>query len=199
MNITEAQLEADIQALFSAGTDTTASTLEYAIILIARDIDIQSKVREELIACYNENNKNTESKNDSYRRLDISWLKSLTLFRALVHEIMRISSVAKIGLPHYTTDDIEVDLGNQKYIIPKNCGIVYNIESNHIKRTDENWKKTGKEIYLENWINEENGKFEQNESWITFGFGRRGRFQFCSIYSCYCIWRNILCINRLRW
>lgn len=179
-DITLHQMEMDIQALFAAGTDTTASTLEYAVILTARDINIQEKVRKELINCYNhENNDN----NGNIRTFDILWLKKLPLFRAFIHEIMRISSVAKVGLPHWTTNDIEIDVGSvindgsddnddKKYIIPSNSVILYHIEACHIERKDENWKKTGKEIHLENWLNK-NGKFEKNDSWITFGFGRR--------------------------
>eukprot|EP01084_Bolivina_argentea_P246247 412149_1 len=176
-NISQNEMEVDIQALFSAGTDTTASTLEYAVVLAARHIHIQKQVQKELLECYKKYCTNTDEK---VRRFDMCWLKGLTLFRAFIYEIMRISSVAKVGLPHYVTNDIVVDMSvidgydrDKRYVIPKDSVLLYHIKANHVWRDDENWKRNGLEMYLENWINDETGKFEINESWSTFGFGRR--------------------------
>merc|ERR1719334_471567 len=53
--LSESEVEAEMGALFGAGTDTTSSSLNFAIVLAAKYRSIQSRVRQELVACYERN------------------------------------------------------------------------------------------------------------------------------------------------
>ena len=169
--ITMDEVEADIAAIFSAATDTTSSTLEFAIILSAKYPDVTKLVQIELISMYN-SQITDDTNSESIRKFDINWLNKLTLFRAFVYEILRISCVAKVGLPHFTINEIPVDIDEEKskYVIPKHCVVLYMSDKIH-HSTNENWKQIDG-IHLQNWINSD-GNFEMNNSFILFGFGRR--------------------------
>ena len=93
---------------------------------------------------------------------------------------MRISSVVPFGVDHQVnTHDIYVKSGKDTYRIPKRTAIGYNVK--HIQQTGdcnnkEHWIKTGMQIYLNNWLykNKNNEiKFKLNESFVSFGIGRR--------------------------
>ena len=78
-------------------------------------------------------------------------------------------------MPHCAKADIYVDIGDEKkkYCIPKGTVIGYAIESMHKHTDKENWMNSTNEMCLENWLNGESNKFEMNESFLTFGTGRR--------------------------
>ena len=116
------------------------------------------------------------------------WITQLHLFRAFIHEIMRIANVTKLGLPHFTTRDIYVkgNMTQQDYKIPKGSVLLYLIEQIHTNKnliSNENWvldtrdddeeEEWNHEICLSNWLNKETNKFEMNKSFLTFGYGNR--------------------------
>merc|ERR1712154_379645 len=100
-------VEADMGALFGAGTDTTSSSLNFAIVLSAKFPEIQTKVRNELMECYNNNN--VTDNVDGIKRFDMNWINQLVYFRAYIYEVLRVSSIVKLGLPHCCKQDIYVD------------------------------------------------------------------------------------------
>ena len=151
---------ADILILFSAGVETTANTLDFGVVLIGYNIDIQNKIRNELIkVCQKEN------------IFKISKLKYCNLFRALVYEILRISSVGgtpglrKVDKSFYiTTKD------GHKYLIPNDSTIHYNIE--YIQRDSKEFRNNKNNINLNNWLDGD-GKFKMNPNFVAFGIGKR--------------------------
>ena len=102
------------------------------------------------------------------------------LFRAAIHEILRISSTVYQGIMHISYSDYWVELDDGKrYKIPKNYLVTPNMDYIHIygKGKDEHWKRiNGDEMILENFLakDEDGGiRFVVNESYIPFGVGKR--------------------------
>eukprot|EP00486_Rosalina_sp_Unknown_P005729 CAMPEP_0201570688 /NCGR_PEP_ID=MMETSP0190_2-20130828/13035_1 /ASSEMBLY_ACC=CAM_ASM_000263 /TAXON_ID=37353 /ORGANISM="Rosalina sp." /LENGTH=464 /DNA_ID=CAMNT_0047994473 /DNA_START=410 /DNA_END=1804 /DNA_ORIENTATION=- len=181
---TESQEIADIFLLFLAGTDTTSISTEWGLLLLSRQPEIQERVRNELISVLDKNG--IDYKSDPVNVLyDIKLLLQLPLFRACIHEILRISCVARTGVPHASARDIPIKFKDGKqYTIPAGARIFYNVEGIHYNvNQTENWKndKYGlnyQQICLENWLKDDSDfesgfKFYQNPSFITFGHGKR--------------------------
>eukprot|EP01084_Bolivina_argentea_P055310 101412_1 len=164
--ITRSELEADVGAMFAAGSDTTTSALEHAIIFAAKYIDIQDKVRNELLLHFGDN----KTKNNKLK-FDITKLSKLSIFRAFIKEVLRVACVATSGLPHCASDNIWVEHKGNQYKIAKNSTVIYKIDSVHYNEK-ENWIDSSKRIVLENWL-DDNGVFRLNKSEMTFGFGYR--------------------------
>ena len=156
---------ADMALLFVAGMETTSSTLDFAVALLAKNQDVQDKVRAELIDIMGQ-------------EFNLKMVNKCVLFKAAIHEIMRISSVVFNGLNRTTFKDhwITMDDGT-RYKIPKNTQIRPDVEFVHIYGQDEHWKRVnGDEIILENFLTkDEDGenRFVVNESFIPFGVGKR--------------------------
>eukprot|EP01084_Bolivina_argentea_P128761 227532_1 len=167
--ISEGREIADILLTFVAGTDTTANTFEYGMVLLGKQPEIQEIVRNEILSNVN--------KNTNEIIYDINVLLKVPHFRALIHEILRISSIAKIGGPHYIAHK---DLFVNNYRFPKGSTVFYNTDYIHNYSKNENWtydtNNNQKQICLENWLKNDsdgNCKFYQNESFILFGEGKR--------------------------
>ena len=165
--LTQDEEIADMFVLFAAGMDTTSSTLEFSVTLLAKYQGIQDKVRKELLDVMG-------------KQYNIKLINKCSLFRAAVHEIMRISSVVFGGLHHLSYSDYWVELDDgTRYKIPKNYLVTPNLDYIHIygKGKDEHWKRTnGDEIILDNFlIKDDDGgiRFVTNESFIPFGVGKR--------------------------
>eukprot|EP01084_Bolivina_argentea_P119293 211530_1 len=172
--LTESEVEADMAALFGAGMDTTSSSLNFAIVLAAKNAEIQRKIRMELMKCYEENMDKVEDNGAGYKIFNVNWVTKLQYFRAFIYEVLRVSSITKGGLPHYSTDDIYVDIdGGKRYYIPKGTVVGYHIEGMHKNTNKEHWIDSSDKMCLENWLNVKTNKFEINESFLTFGTGRR--------------------------
>ena len=175
--LTKSEVEADMGALIGAGTDTTSSSLNFAIVYCAKYQNIQHKIRKELLKCYYKNMTGSVNvgNNGKTKYFHINWINDLTYFRAFIYETLRCSSVTQFGLPHYTSDDIWInnDDTHEQLCIPKGTIVSYAIELMHKNTSNEHWKDSSDNFCLENWINNKTNKFEINESLMTFGVGRR--------------------------
>ena len=168
--LTQDEESADMMGLFVDGMDTMACTLEFIIVLFAKYIDIQQKVRKELI-------------NIMGNEYNLKLVNKCPLFRAAIYETLRISSVVYQGVAHTSYNDywIEMDDGKTRYKIPKNCNVIPNVDYIHIYGgINENWVRTnGDEIILDNFLTQDdddvNGvkRFIINKSFIGFGVGKR--------------------------
>eukprot|EP01084_Bolivina_argentea_P128758 227526_1 len=158
---TESQEIADIYLMFLAGTDTTSISTEWGLLLLSKQPDIQNKIRNELLSVFEKNN--IDYINNCMNILyDIDLLMQIPLFRACIHEILRISCVARLGVWHVInneTNDIWInDKSGNKYRLPKGCKIRYNIDAIHNDVLgNENWKckeygLNSQQICLENWL-----------------------------------------------
>ena len=99
------------------GVHTTASTLIAGFYLLSKNLSVQEKVYLEL-KNYIKNKKNKEM-------FDFIDLPHLPLFKACVHEIIRVAIVAPFGIDRWTLKDINATYFNHKtqqkqtFFIPK--------------------------------------------------------------------------------
>lgn len=91
-------------AMIEAGSETTSSALNSAILYLAANPTIQSRAHEELDQVVGVSSTPTYAHEND-----------LPYIRAMVKEILRLRPVTNIGTPHYTTSDVIY----KDYFIPK--------------------------------------------------------------------------------
>ncbi|KAL6494376.1 hypothetical protein OROGR_031176 [Orobanche gracilis] len=98
--------------LFVAGTDTTSSTVEWAMTELLRSPDKMSRVRDEI--------KNVIRQKGQVEESDIP---SLPYLQAVVKETFRLHPAAPLLVPRKAESDIEIN----GYLVPKNAQILVNV------------------------------------------------------------------------
>ncbi|XP_042369465.1 cytochrome P450 2K4-like, partial [Plectropomus leopardus] len=83
-----------IRNLLGGGTDTTAITLRWGLLLMAKYPKIQDQVQEEL------------SRVIGSRQVQVADKKNLHFTNAVIHETQRLVDIAPVALPHKTTRDV---------------------------------------------------------------------------------------------
>ncbi|KAL3831174.1 hypothetical protein ACJIZ3_019976 [Penstemon smallii] len=141
--------------LFNAGTDTTASTVEWALTELLRNPNKMSIAKNELITVIGKNIRVKES--------DIS---KLSYLQAVIKEVLRLHPPAPLLVPRKSEVDVEIN----GYIIPKNSQIFVNVWA--IGRDSSIWPNPNTfepERFLDSKIDFKGQDFE----FIPFGSGRR--------------------------
>ena len=108
--------------MFTAGTDTSSSTTEWAIAELIRHPKVMAKVQQELDAVVGRGRLMTESD-----------LSSLTYFQAVIKEVFRLHPSTPLSLPRMATESCEIN----GYNIPKNATLLVNVWA--IARDPEAW------------------------------------------------------------
>ncbi|XP_051638162.1 cytochrome P450 2J4-like isoform X2 [Manacus candei] len=140
--------------LFFGGTETTATTLRWALLYMLAYPDIQEKVQKELDAvlspshliCYEDR-------------------KKLPYTNAVVHEILRFSSIVLITIPREAVRDTTV-LG---YRLPKGTLITANIDSTLF---DPDYWETPHQFNPGHFLDKD-GNFVTREAFLAFSAGHR--------------------------
>ncbi|XP_015676190.1 cytochrome P450 2K6-like [Protobothrops mucrosquamatus] len=146
-------LKATSGNLFAAGTETTASTLRWAILLMMKYPEIQSKVQEEIAKEIGVRQPGTEDR------------AKMPYTNAVIHEIQRFADIVPTNLPHATTMDITF----KGFFIPKGMQIVPLLSS--VLHDESQWEKPY-EFYPEHFLDSE-GKFVKRDAFMPFSAGRR--------------------------
>ncbi|XP_051482028.1 cytochrome P450 2J6-like isoform X2 [Apus apus] len=150
----EENLMQSIFDLFLAGTETTATTLCWALLYMVLYPDIQEKVQKELDAvlgcshliCYEDR-------------------KQLPYTNAVVHEIQRYSNIILIALPRQSLRDTEL-LG---FPVPKNTIILANIDS--VLSDPGKWETPDQ--FNPGHFLDKDGNFVNREAFLPFSIGQR--------------------------
>ncbi|XP_062110630.1 geraniol 8-hydroxylase-like [Humulus lupulus] len=148
-------IEHFLVALFSAGTDTTSSTLEWSMTELLRKPKILLKAQMELDKVIGKGNQMKES--------DITRLPYL---QAIIKEIFRLHPPAPLLIPRKAELDVELC----GYIVPKDAQVIVNIWA--ISRDPKIWDNPNEfipERFLESNIDVKGRNFEL----LPFGSGRR--------------------------
>uniref|UniRef100_UPI00398F1F2C uncharacterized protein n=1 Tax=Pristiophorus japonicus TaxID=55135 RepID=UPI00398F1F2C len=140
--------------LFSAGMETTSTTLRWGMLLMMKYPEIQKKVYEEII--------NVTGSERPPRAED---QKNLPYTNAVIHEIQRFADIVPLSIPHATT----VDLNFKGYFIPKETQVIPLLSSVLYDKTQ--WEKPN-EFNPSHFLNAE-GKFVMRDAFIPFSMGRR--------------------------
>ena len=154
-NVNDVNLEQIMSDLFLAGVETTTTTLRWSLLYLAAWPEIQMRIAEE------------RKEKLGTRRPCLKDRGNLPYFEAVVHEIMRMSSVAPLGVPHKTMSDT-ICKGQE---IPAGTQIWFNIWAMH---NDENQWKEPDTFRPERFLDETgNLIIGAKKSYLPFGAGRR--------------------------
>ncbi|XP_070609863.1 cytochrome P450 2J5-like [Erythrolamprus reginae] len=140
--------------LFIAGTNTTISSLNWAIVTLANHPEIQEKVHKEIEDVFG------PSAPISYRDR-----KALPYTNAVIHEILRAKYNILIALPRQSTANMK--MGN--FHIPKGTIIIPDLRS--VLLDPEEWETP--EEFNPNHFLDTDGNFRFREAFLPFGIGRR--------------------------
>ncbi|KAM6464183.1 cytochrome P450 2K6-like isoform 1-T1 [Liasis olivaceus] len=146
-------LEAVVDDLFVAGTETTATTLRWAILLMMKYPEIQRKVQEEIAKVIGDLQPRTE------HRAEMPYTD------AVIHEVQRFADIIPTNLPHATS----MDVAFKGFFIPKGTHIAPLLSS--VLHDESQWEKPH-EFYPEHFLDSE-GKFVKKDAFLPFSAGRR--------------------------
>ncbi|CAG0889127.1 unnamed protein product, partial [Darwinula stevensoni] len=116
MRFIEMQLMAIVGDLFSAGGETTSSSIRWVFLFLILYADIQKKMQDEIVE------KIGTDRLPSYEDRGM-----LPYTEAVLHEVARIASVAPLGLDHCATTDAQLS----GFRIPKGTVVLANIYAIH--------------------------------------------------------------------
>ena len=143
--------------LFGAGSDTTATTLNWAMMYMILNPDVQEKVRQEL------------NEKVGHRRPNMSDKSSTPYTEAVINEIQRKGDIATLSVFHYTND--EMDIG--PYQVPKGSIVVPMLGTVY---HDPDYFPNPSKFDPTRYLSEESDgtlRFVPNQRLIPFGIGKR--------------------------
>ncbi|XP_066452324.1 cytochrome P450 2D17-like [Eleutherodactylus coqui] len=150
----EANLLMTTHDLFGAGSETTSTTLRWALLYMILYPNVQSKVQEEI-----------DQVIGSERQPTMGDVLQMPYTNAVIHEVQRCGDIIPLALPHMTYRDMEI----KGYCIPKGTTVITNLSS--VLKDQELWEKPF-QFYPKHFL-DENGKFVKREAFIPFSAGRR--------------------------
>ncbi|XP_060921607.1 cytochrome P450 2K1-like [Labrus mixtus] len=139
--------------LFAAGTDTTATTLRWGLLLMVKYPHIQEKVHEELDRVLGS------------REVRVDDRKHMPYIDAVIHETQRLASIIPMSVPHKTSRDVTF----QGYFIKKGT-IVFPLLTSVLY--DESEWESPYTFNPSHFLDEE-GKFFKPDAFMPFSAGRR--------------------------
>jgi cytochrome P450 len=145
-------LKAGLLDLLIAGSETTSTVLTWAILFMIKHPDIQTKVRNEILV-----------EVGSSILVHLEDRLRLPYTEAVVQEILRLSCVAPLGVPHYAQADIHLG----QYTIPKGSTIYPNLH--RIVSNPEVFPEP-RTFMPERYLNTK-GQYVKNDNNIVFGVG----------------------------
>ncbi|XP_036003870.1 cytochrome P450 2K1 [Fundulus heteroclitus] len=150
---TEENLIFTVSNLFSAGTDTTAATLRWGLLLMAKYPQIQDLVQEELARVV------------GGREVQVEDRKNLPYTDAVIHEIQRLANIVPMAVPHKTSRDVTF----QGYFIKEGTTVFPLLTS--VLNDESEWESPHS-FNPSHFLNKE-GKFIKRDAFLPFSAGRR--------------------------
>nr|BBA21568.1 flavonoid 3',5'-hydroxylase [synthetic construct] len=144
--------------LFTAGTDTSSSVIEWALAEMLNNRQILNRAHEEMDQVIGRN-----------RRLEQSDIPNLPYFQAICKETFRKHPSTPLNLPRISTEECEVE----GFRIPKNTRLIVNIWA--IGRDPKVWENP-LDFTPERFLSEKHAKIDPRGNHfelIPFGAGRR--------------------------
>ncbi|KAK7086808.1 hypothetical protein SK128_000309 [Halocaridina rubra] len=148
-------LASGLQDLFIAGSETTSSTIRWAIFYIAKHQDVQKKVHEEIDSVVDRNTLPSLEHRDRLPYLD-----------AVTREVQRLVSLVALSLPHCAAEETMLE----GFRIPKDAVIMTSLECCH---TDPNLWKNPDEFYPEHFLDQDGRLLAKKEGYLPFSIGKR--------------------------
>ncbi|XP_029014809.1 cytochrome P450 2K1-like [Betta splendens] len=139
--------------LFFAGTDTTASTLRWALLLMAKYPHIQDQVQEEL------------SRVVGSRCVRVEDRKNLPYTDAVIHETQRLANIVPMSVFHKTSRDINF----QGHFIKKGTVVIPLLTS--VLYDESEWETP--HTFNPSHFLDDHGRFVKRDAFMPFSAGRR--------------------------
>ncbi|XP_028460573.1 cytochrome P450 2K1-like [Perca flavescens] len=139
--------------LFGAGTDTTATTLRWGLLFMAKNPKIQDQVQEEV------------SREIGSRKVQVEDRKNLPFTDAVIHETQRLANIAPMAVPHKTSQDITF----QGHFIKKGTTVFPLLTS--VLCDESEWERPHS-FYPAHFLDKD-GKFVKRDAFMPFSAGRR--------------------------
>uniref|UniRef100_A0A672INF2 Cytochrome P450 2K1-like n=1 Tax=Salarias fasciatus TaxID=181472 RepID=A0A672INF2_SALFA len=149
---TEENLTFTVTNLFAAGTDTTATTLRWALLLMAKYPEIQDKVQEEL------------SRVVGNRQVRVDDRKNLPYTDAVIHETQRLANIVPMSLPHKTSRDVTF----QGFFIKKDTSVFPLLTS--VLYDESKWESP--HTFNPSHFLDAEGKFIASDAFLPFSAGK---------------------------
>nr|QQL94713.1 cytochrome P450 2k1a [Lateolabrax maculatus] len=139
--------------LFAAGTDTTAATLRWALLLMTKYPNIQDQVREELSSVIGS------------RQVQIEDRTNLPFTNAVIHETQRLANILPIAVPHRTRQDVTF----QGHFIKKGTTVYPLLTS--VLHDESEWESP--HTFNPAHFLDKDGKFVKRDAFMPFSAGHR--------------------------
>ncbi|XP_056297234.1 cytochrome P450 2G1-like [Pseudoliparis swirei] len=140
--------------LFLAGTETTSSTLRFALSVLIKYPKIQVKMQQEIDTVIGQQ-----------RCPYMEDRKSLSFTDSVLHEIQRLMDIIPMNIPHYALQDISF----RGYTIPKATVIIPLLHS--VLREEKQWE-TPWSFNPQHFLDQK-GNFKKNQAFLPFSAGKR--------------------------
>ncbi|KAI5098972.1 cytochrome P450 precursor, partial [Silurus meridionalis] len=143
-----------IWSMFSAGTETTSSTIRQSLLLMMKHPDIQARVQKEIDEVVGQS-----------RCISFEDRQNMPYTDAVIHEVLRTQDIVPTSVPHKMFYDTEF----KNYLIPKGTIILPLLSS--VLTDPELWKNPDN-FDPANFLDQE-GRLKKNDAFVVFGMGKR--------------------------
>uniref|UniRef100_A0AAY5KUM8 Cytochrome P450, family 2, subfamily Y, polypeptide 3 n=1 Tax=Esox lucius TaxID=8010 RepID=A0AAY5KUM8_ESOLU len=143
--------------LFLAGTETTSTTLRYAVMVLIKYPKIQEHMQQEI-----DTEIDTVIGQEQVPQMEDK--KSLPFTDAVIHEVQRFLDIVPFNIPHYATKNISF----RGYTIPQGTVILPLL---HSVLRDQDHRATPTTFNPDHFL-EENGNFQKNPAFFAFSAGK---------------------------
>ncbi|XP_032443871.1 cytochrome P450 2K4-like [Xiphophorus hellerii] len=150
---TEENLLYTVANLFAAGTDTTAATLRWGLLLMAKYPQIQDQVQEELTSVVGS------------REVHVEDRKHLPYTDAVIHEIQRLCNISPMAVPHKTSQDVTF----HGYFIKEGTTVIPLLTS--VLYDESEWESP--HTFNPSHFLDKEGRFKKRDAFLPFSAGRR--------------------------
>nr|XP_046245805.1 cytochrome P450 2F5-like [Scatophagus argus] len=147
-------LVSTVMNLYLAGTETTSSTIRFALNVLVKYPKIQESMQQEIATVIGKE-----------RCPCMEDRKSLPFTDAVLHEIQRFMDIVPMSIPHYALKDISF----RGYTIPKDTIIIPLLHS--VLKDEKLWEAPWS--FNPQHFLDQNGNFKKNAAFLPFSAGKR--------------------------